>query len=183
MLITSRGIRFGLLGLLLASSSSWAAAIQGDVKGPDGKGIKGADVRMERKDKKTAPVAVKTDQRGHYAFMNLDLGTYALRVSANGMAATSSDNVKARSDGAVRVDFNLKNQAGNVATSAKKKTHKVWMPPEIGTNLGGRWVEVGDDGSGPETSSTPGVNNSSKANGTAIRSFQQNASGGSHGGN
>jgi hypothetical protein len=181
MFITSRSTGFGLLGFLLLSGISWAAAIQGDVKGPDGKGVKGAEVRVERTDKKGAPVTSTTDQHGHYAFNKIELGTYTLSASATGMASTSSNQVKARADGAVRVDFNLKKQTGAVA-APKKKTHRVWVAAGPGTNIGGHYEDVADDGSAPSTSATPGANNSSSASGTSIRRFQQGASGGSHGG-
>jgi uncharacterized surface anchored protein len=181
MLITSRQIGLGILGLFLLSGSAWAAAIQGDVRGPDGKAVAGADVRIDRKDKKAAPMAVKTDHQGQYSFTKLDVGTYKLQASSNGMAATASNDIKTRSDGTVRVDFSLKTAK---AAATKKKMHKVWVHADTGSNIGGKWVDVPDDEAAPVTTSTePGVNNLSKGGNTMVRGAQQASGGNRTGGN
>jgi len=47
------------------------------------------------------------------------------------------------------LNFDLKPGSTSQASgSAKKTKHMVWMPPRTGTHLGGRWVEVDDNGSG-----------------------------------
>lgn len=138
-----------LTALICISASAWAASsvVQGEVKGPDGKALSGADVRLQRKGDKTAKVT-KTDPRGRYAFKDLQLGSYDLTASANGMAATAAQNVGTSDRGAVSVNFNLKNQTGTAAAAAPKKKAKkmVWMEPEMGSHLGGRWVEANDEG-------------------------------------
>ncbi len=182
MLISSRKIGLSLSALFLISGTAWSAAIQGNVKGPDGKALKGAEVRIERKDKSASAASVKTDAQGRYEFKNLEAGTYKLLAASNGMAATASDNIKTRNDGAVRVDFNLKTQT--VAGAPKKKTHKVWVHADTGTNIGGKWVDVADDEAAPvSTSTSPGANNVSKAGNSFIRSAQQGAGSNTHGGN
>lgn len=179
MFTASRKIGFGLLGLVFLSSTAWSAAIQGEVKGPNGNLLKGAEVRVERKDKKGSAVVATTDRKGSYSFPNLDLGTYKLTAAANGMTAASGD-IKTRKDGAVRVDFDLKS-----GTAVKKKTHKVWVASNTGTNLGGRWVEVPDDAVTGPASADEGASsdNLGRAGNGMVRGMQQSGGGNSHGGN
>jgi Carboxypeptidase regulatory-like domain len=159
------------------SGSAWAAplTIQGDVKGPDGKPVPSAEVRIQRAGGKVFGGTLKTDGRGRYLFKDLALGSYILRASADGMAATSVDNVVTRADGAVRVDFNLKKQTGAASApqTKKKGTHMVFVPAETGSNMGGRWVEV------PDGDSTVAATRTSKASGAAIRGMT-NGSGGAN---
>jgi hypothetical protein len=144
--------RFGLASLFTAlalaagSVSAGIPSIQGDVKGPDGKALSGAEVRLQHQGDTTAKV-VKTDAKGRYVFNNLSLGTFNLTTSATGMATTAAQSVTTSNGGAVRVDFHLKKQSGTVATSTAKKKKYVWVDAEIGSHIGGRWVEVPDDGS------------------------------------
>jgi hypothetical protein len=167
MSITSRTFGSVLVSLVLLSGSAWAAplTIQGDVKGPDGKPVPSAEVRIQRVGGKVFGGTLRTDGKGRYLFKDLALGTYILRASADGMATTSADNVLTRADGAVRVDFNLKKQNGVASgpQAKKKATHMVFVPAETGSNMGGRWVEV------PDGDSTIAASRTSKASGAAIR--------------
>jgi hypothetical protein len=148
MFISSRIIGSVFLGLILVAGTVGAATstIQGDVKGPDGKPIQGAQVTIARKDAKGSVGSVKTDSKGRYVLKDLALGAYNISVNANGMAATTATDVKSRTDGVLRLDFNLKRQAGTAeaATPDKKKKVKrmVWVPGKTGSNLGGGWAEV-----------------------------------------
>lgn len=178
MLITSRKIALGFLALALLSGTASAASIQGEVKGPNGNALKGAEVRIERKDKKGSPATTTTDRKGNYTFANLDLGVYKLTAAANGMTSTSGD-IKTRGDGAVRVDFDLK--SGKAVT---KKTHKVWIAGNTGTNLGGRWVDVPDDEvTAPTNADDASGENLSRAGNSSLRKSQQMGGGNARGGN
>jgi uncharacterized surface anchored protein len=161
-------IGFILLGsaLLMGSLRAATPSIQGDIKGPDGKPLPGAEVRIERKDAKASPVTVTADKNGRYVFKNLALGTYKVIASKNGIAATAADNIRTRAEGAVRVDFDLKKQTGEAKASApaKKAKHMVWVPADTGSHLGGKWVEVDDQGKG-----AAGANNIDKASGEGLR--------------
>jgi hypothetical protein len=152
MLIRSRIVGFALLGLALLTGSVGATtpSIHGDIKGPDGKPLPDAEVRIERKDAKGSAAAVTADQNGRYVFKNLALGTYKVTASKNGMAATAADNIRTRAEGAARVDFDLKKQTAEAKASApaKKARHMVWVPADTGSHLGGKWVEVDDQGKG-----------------------------------
>jgi hypothetical protein len=160
-------IGFILLGsaFLMGNLGAATPTIQGDVRGPDGKPLAGAEVRIERKDAKASPVTATADKNGRYVFKNLALGSYKVIASKNGMAATATDNIRTRAEGAVRVDFDLKKQTGEAKASApaKKAKHMVWVPADTGSHLGGRWVEVDGQGNGPAGA------NIDKASGEGLR--------------
>jgi hypothetical protein len=177
MLINSRIVSSILFGFVLLTGSAWAAGltVQGDVKGPDGKPINGADVRIERKDAKAPVGAAKTNQHGEYVFKGLALGTYTVAVNASGMASTAAEKVRPREEGAVRINFNLQVQTGNAQAGVavkKKPKHMVWMAAQTGTNIGGRWVEVDDSGN-LEAGADNGVQ---RGNAAALSKMQGGAS-------
>lgn len=183
MSIISRRIGSVLFGLALLTASAWAgpSTIQGEVKGPDGKAVKGAEVTMAPKGAKTATNSVKTDSQGRFAFKSVDVGSYNLQVSAKGLASTTAEDVRTRAGGAIGVNFILKTQTGTAAAgpAAKQKAkHMVWMPAETGSNLGGRWVEVSDT----TGQAGPSVNNLQRGSGSAITGMQ-GGPGGSGGSN
>jgi hypothetical protein len=138
-----------LTALMLIAGSAWATTgvIQGDVKGPGCKALSGAQVHLQRTGDKNSATTAKTDAKGRYVFQGLTMGSYNLTASANGMAATAAQNVTTSPSGAISVNFNLKHQTGAATSAAPKKkaTKMVYMPPEMGSNLGGRWVEVNED--------------------------------------
>src|SRR6266850_1615351 len=114
-MFTQRRISLLLFGLILLSGSAWAATLgfQGDVKGPDGKPVKGAEVRIQLKGAKAPVRSVKTDQQGRFTFKNLAMGEYSLVVTSNGMATATVENLKTRVDGAVEVNFKMIKQVGS----------------------------------------------------------------------
>jgi hypothetical protein len=110
-----------------------ARSVQVDVKGLDGKPVNGAEVRIETA--KAGALSVKTDQKGRYVFKNLPVGLYKVTVLVN-KAPTAPANVRALSEGPVRVEFNLK------AIAAGKKPKQWAWSVEQGSHIGGRWVEM-----------------------------------------
>src|SRR5215831_11975107 len=70
---------------LVFSSFAWAqtTAIQGDVKGEDGKPLPNAQVKIVRTDVK-ANYKVKTDKKGHYYYGGLAIGTYTITLEVEG---------------------------------------------------------------------------------------------------
>ncbi|PYK64898.1 MAG: hypothetical protein DME50_11295 [Verrucomicrobia bacterium] len=117
------------------------SALEGVVKDPTGRPIKGADVRIEAKN--FSKIA-KTDASGHYISSGLAVGTYKVTLVVNGSAKASIPNAKTQLGKPTRLNFNL---AAQVA-SATKHTHSVWCPNETGTLIGGtgRWIDVDDNG-------------------------------------
>lgn len=67
----------GIAGVF--SGAAFGQSIESVVRGPDGKPLKNAEVRIERKDNKSL-VATRTDARGHYSHSRLSPGVYTVSV-------------------------------------------------------------------------------------------------------
>jgi hypothetical protein len=126
--------------LLVAFGASAGTSLEGVVKDPAGHPIKGADVRIEVKN---FSKLVKTDANGHYVCDGLGVATYKATLLINGQVKASIANAKTQAGKATQLNFNLTGQMA----SAKKKTHMVYMRPDLDTHIGGgRWVEVDENG-------------------------------------
>jgi len=121
MLAKSRAYLFLTLSFLLCSGGAFAqiSAIEGDVKGADGKAIQKAEILIERKDMKGTYKGAKTDKKGHYIYNGLPLGTYKVSVIIEGQSRDSMDNVKTKLGDPVEVSFDLKKSADEQAALAK----------------------------------------------------------------
>jgi carboxypeptidase family protein len=124
--------------VLSPTASAQVSSIQGDIRGVDGRPLQGAEVRIERIDKKSPSITIKTNAKGSYSSSGLSVGTYKISVVEGGVVK-SSVNVKTVADKA-RIDFDLKPSAG------KKVKHYVWVSG-TGSHLAGRWVEADENGS------------------------------------
>jgi hypothetical protein len=122
-----------------STASAQTSAVQGEVRGIDGHRMQGAQIRIERKDQKSALITTTTDARGHYATNKLPLGVYRISVVGADGTVMSSANVKTAASNA-RLDFDLK------PTATKKIKHYVWMAPSTGSRVGGVWVEADSSG-------------------------------------
>ena len=71
--------------LFLFAAAGWAQTsnISGDVKGPDGNPLVGAQVKIDRTDIKQN-FHVKTNKKGHYLYANLPTGVYDVTVQVDG---------------------------------------------------------------------------------------------------
>jgi hypothetical protein len=141
------------------SGVAFGQSIEGVVRGPDGKPLKDAEVRVEQKGNKSV-VTTKTDSRGHYSYARLSPGMYTVSVVLGG-AEKSSVNVKTTTTNS-RIDFDLKPAA------AKKVKHYVWVDAKTGTHMGSGWVEVNDAGG-----NEPGASNVQTASGELAREMQR----------
>jgi hypothetical protein len=134
---------------LLSAAFGQKASIEGDVKGVDGRPAKSSEIRIERQDKKAAPVIVKTNLRGHLAATNLEVGTYKLTATvAGGIQSTQVIKTSVQKPLLVTFDFEK-----HPAVTNKSKKRLVYVPAPTGTRIGGGWVEVNDDGQ-PTTNPT-----------------------------
>jgi hypothetical protein len=150
-MLTLRRITLLVFGLVFLSATAWAGTpgFQGNVKGPDGKALKGVEVRIQPKGSKTFSGSAKTDQGGRFAFKDLAMGEYTVTVAANGMATATIEHLKTRSDGAVAVDFKMQKQVGSAqAAPAAVKKRRVWVQ-ETGSHLG-HWEDVDENGNTAE---------------------------------
>lgn len=132
--ITTVAVFSLLLIPTLRSSDSIPSALEGTVRDGNWHPIKNAIVRIEAKQK--FPNTTKTDANGHYAFDNLDAGTYRVTLLVDGRVKASINNAKTKSGGMRRLNFDLTGRYG------AKATHLVYLPEEKGTNLTGHWVDV-----------------------------------------
>jgi hypothetical protein len=146
-----KSLQIAFAGLIVFTASAWAgnSVIQGIVKDPKGQPVKGADIRIEAKDGGKPFKTVKTDASGHYISDALPAATYRVTLIVNGAVKASVNNTKTKLGAPTELNFDLKpGSTPQASGSAKKGKHMVWIPPKTGTHLGGRWVEVDDNGSG-----------------------------------
>jgi hypothetical protein len=158
----TKSLRIALIGFVFSVVTAWAgaSAIQGVVKDAKGQPIKGADVRIESKDGRQKFNTVKTDGKGRYLSEGLQPGVYRVTLVVNGAVKATITNTNTKADQTTQLNFDLKPvPAAQASAAAKKGKHMVWMPANTGTHIGGRWVEVDDNGS-----ADPGSLNVQKAN-------------------
>lgn len=108
---TLRRILFVFPLALIFSLTAWAqtAAFEGTVKGPDGKPIQNAVMKIERQDVK-GNYQVKTDKKGHYFYGGLPLGNYKITVVVDGMDRGFQSG-RTKVGETIDVSFNLNNEA------------------------------------------------------------------------
>ncbi len=155
-------------GNLVAQTS----AVEGTVKDSNGRPLSGAEIRVEVKNGNGANKQVRSDSRGHYVLDGLAPGkTYRVTLLISGSVKASINNVLAKS-GATQLNFDLRtgSVAGNHVVVKNGKRY-VYIPSETGSHLGGRWVEVDENGQADSV----GVNNVERAGSEALRRMQSNS--------
>lgn len=115
-----RKLLMAVAACLLTAGLGFAqtGALEGDVIGPDGAPLKGALVKILRKDIKGS-YQVKTDKKGHYLHVGLPLGTYRISVEVDGKEMDFADNVKTSLGDPKPINFNLKQNADKNAAIQK----------------------------------------------------------------
>lgn len=104
-----KSLLLSTFALLLLSLPAFGqmTAIEGDVKGPDGKPMPGAVIKFDRTDIKGS-YSVKTDKKGHYGHYGLPSGTYDISVNVDGKVIDGVKGVKTNFSNATNVPFNIK---------------------------------------------------------------------------
>jgi Tfp pilus assembly protein PilF len=97
---------FALLLLSLPALSQTTQA-EGIVKGPDGKPVANAVIKIDRTDVK-ASYTVKTDKKGHYGHYGLPLGVFDVSVVVDGQVRDVMHGVRTKTSEAVELNFDLK---------------------------------------------------------------------------
>jgi Carboxypeptidase regulatory-like domain len=120
-------------------SAAAGTSVEGVVKDPTGGPIKAADVRIEANN---FSKIVRTDARGHYVCDGLGAGTYKVTLVVNGQVKASILDAKTQAGKGTQLNFNLTGKT----VSTKKNTHTIYFPPSVENTMGGRWVEVGENG-------------------------------------
>jgi hypothetical protein len=166
--------RLLVLGAFIFAGNLFAAAsaVEGVVKDDNGRPIGGADVRIEARSGHSVTGVVKSDARGHYIYEGLTPGvTYRVTLLIKGAVRASINNVLAKS-GSTELNFELKTSSvSGDRVVTKNGKHYVYVPSETGSHLGGRWVEVDENGQADSTS----VNNVERAGSEALRRMQSNS--------
>jgi tetratricopeptide (TPR) repeat protein len=121
MFAQSRALVFFCFSFLLFSGGAFAqiSAIEGDVKGSDGKAVVKAEILIERLDMKGTYKGAKTDKKGHYIYNGLPLGTYKISVIVDGQTKDSLNNVHTKLGDPTEVSFDLKKSADDQAALSK----------------------------------------------------------------
>src|SRR5579864_312856 len=98
--------------LLFFAGAAFAqvSSLEGDVKDENGQPLKGALVKIDRKDIK-GHYQVKTDKKGHYFHAGLPLGTYKITLEVDGKDRDSIDNVRTSLGDPTQVPFDLHSSA------------------------------------------------------------------------
>lgn len=96
----------GVLCLFAGAACAQVTSINGSVKGEDGKPLKDALIKIDRKDIK-GHYQVKTNKKGEYYYGGLPLGTYTVSCEVGGQDVDKVDNVRTHMGDPVPVDFNL----------------------------------------------------------------------------
>ncbi len=133
MLAKSRGYILGGFCFMLFAGAAWAqiAAIEGDVKGPDGQPLKGAVILIERQDMKGTYKGAKTDKKGHYIYNGLPFpGTYTVSILVDGQKRDETKNVKTQLGDPVEVPFDLKQAAQQQQAAQAAGAAGAPPPPE-----------------------------------------------------
>lgn len=149
---------------LLGSAFGQKASLEADVKGIDGKASRSAEIRLERLDKKVAPVGVKANWRGHATLSDVEKGTYKVTAIVEG-GVHSSQTVKITANRNL-LAFDLSKSA---AAARKANRRFVWQEAATGTHLGGHWVEVGAEASNGKA----GAQNVETMNGESMDNMQR----------
>jgi tetratricopeptide (TPR) repeat protein len=103
-----RNAALGAAAAILLAGGAWAqtSSLEGDVKGEDGGPLRGALVKIERKDIK-GNYKVKTDKKGHYFHAGLPLGNYKVICEVEGKDVDQVDNVRTRLGDPTAINFDL----------------------------------------------------------------------------
>ncbi|MEO7649157.1 MAG: carboxypeptidase-like regulatory domain-containing protein, partial [Bryobacteraceae bacterium] len=92
--------------MLSVGAFAQTSSLSGEVKDEDGKPLKEAWIKIDRKDIKGA-YKVKTNKKGEYFHAGLPLGTYKITVEVDGKVRDSVDNVRTRLGDPLPINFNL----------------------------------------------------------------------------
>ena len=99
-----------LLALFTFGAMAQTASLEGEVKGEDGKPLKDAWIKLERKDIKGS-YKVKTNKKGQWFHAGLPLGTYDVSLEVDGKVADAVKGVRTRLGDPLPVNFDLSKMA------------------------------------------------------------------------
>ena len=95
-----------LAALFTFSAVAQTASLEGEVKGEDGKPLKDALIKLERKDIKGS-YKVKTNKKGQWFHAGLPLGTYDIACEVDGVVKDQVKGVRTRLGDPLPINFDL----------------------------------------------------------------------------
>ncbi|MBV8812774.1 MAG: carboxypeptidase regulatory-like domain-containing protein, partial [Acidobacteriaceae bacterium] len=103
---------------LLAAGCVWAqtTTIEGDVKGANGEGVKGAVIHLTRTDIK-GNYEVKSDKKGHWIYTGLPMGKFDITCSINGQVVDKVNGVQSKYGDPTEVNFDAAKAAQQQAAA------------------------------------------------------------------
>lgn len=116
-------------------------ALVGTVTGPNGHPVAGAEIRIATTDTGSVLKVARTDASGHYASAMVPSDKYRVSLVVNGATKACIKNAAILEGNPTELNFDLQAGARPLATGK----HFVWVPASTGSQLGGQWVEVGND--------------------------------------
>jgi tetratricopeptide (TPR) repeat protein len=99
------------------TSLAQTTALEGIVKGTDGKPVQGARINIVRTDIK-GNWNTKTDKKGHYIYMGLPMGKFDITVEVDGKMVDSQKGVPTKFGDPTEINFDLK--ADNQQSASKQ---------------------------------------------------------------
>jgi tetratricopeptide (TPR) repeat protein len=106
MLLRNMGLAAAAMVIFAGAALAQTTAVSGTVTGEDGKPIKDAVIKLERKDIKGS-YNTKTDKRGSYFYGGLPLGNYEVTCEINGQVMDRA-NIRTHYGDPTDVSFDLK---------------------------------------------------------------------------
>lgn len=118
MSATLRKLLIGVPVTLLFSAACFAqmTIIEGDVKGEDGKPLKDAVIKIDRKDMK-GNYNTKSDKKGHYIYTGIPKGSYTVTIEVGGKAVDHVEIPTTNTAESNVVNFDLKELAARAKSS------------------------------------------------------------------
>ncbi len=116
MSATLRKLLLSVPVTLLFSSACWAqlTSIEGDVKGADGKPLKEAVVKIDRKDMK-GNYKTKTDKKGHYFYGGLPIGQFMVTLEIDGKDVDQQGVQRTNTSESAVINFDMKEISARAA--------------------------------------------------------------------
>lgn len=134
-----RNLALAAAVLLVGAVSSFAqiTALEGYVKGPDGKPLEKAVINIDRTDIK-GHYTCKTDKKGHYIYTGLPIGTYTIALLVDGKEADSVRGVKSHPGDPTQNDFDLSKKQQTTANTRELQQQALatgQIPKELDKSL------------------------------------------------
>jgi len=128
-------------GLILKAQAEGEATLSGVVRDAAGKGLQGAEIRIQGSDANKVG-KIHTTANGHYSYAALETGIYNVTLAVGGATKASINNVRTTAGQNQTLNFDL--QKAKPTRPALTGKHYVWIPEQTGSHVG-IWVEVDDD--------------------------------------